>query len=201
MRRAGRGLQSLTLSLLDEGADGMTSPADRRGAGAAGRGDHAPAAAPTVDGHPVGAVAPISAPSLDLLADIVQRPDLRPGRGRAGTTQTLTAIAQAQKDPNSMAARALPALLYGEDHPYATTGARRRAAVTGFTRDDLVALPRQLAAARQYGDLRRLQPAAGRAAAAARAALRQLGARRRRPRASRRSPRRRPAPTKRRGSC
>jgi predicted Zn-dependent peptidase len=53
-------------------------------------------------------------------------------------TQTLTAISQAQKEPNSIAARALPALIYGEDHPYATTNLGEAAAVTAFTRDDLV---------------------------------------------------------------
>ncbi len=36
-----------------------------------------------------------------------------------------------------MAARALPALLYGEDHPYATTSLGDVAAVTAITREDL----------------------------------------------------------------
>jgi hypothetical protein len=57
------------------------------------------------------------APSLDLLADIVQRPTFDQAEVDRVKTQTLTAIAQAQKEPNAMAARALPALLYGEDHP------------------------------------------------------------------------------------
>src|SRR3990170_9090953 len=37
-----------------------------------------------------------------------------------------------------MASRALPALLYGPTHPYATTAAGDPAAVTRFTRDDLI---------------------------------------------------------------
>jgi zinc protease len=37
-----------------------------------------------------------------------------------------------------MAARAIPALLYGETHPYATTGIGQEQAVKRFTRDDLV---------------------------------------------------------------
>jgi predicted Zn-dependent peptidase len=77
-------------------------------------------------------------PSLDLLANIVKRPDFAPAELERLRTQTLTAIAQAQKDPNSMAARALPALLYGPGHPYATTGIGDLPAVKAFTRDDLV---------------------------------------------------------------
>ena len=72
------------------------------------------------------------------LADIVKRPDFTPAELERLRTQTLTAIAQAQKDPNSMAARALPGLIYGANHPYATTGIGDAAAVTAITRDDLL---------------------------------------------------------------
>jgi len=49
----------------------------------------------------------------------------------------LTGIAQLQKDPNGIAARALPALLYGPDHPYAALRGGDAAALTAATRDDL----------------------------------------------------------------
>ncbi len=96
--------------------------------------------------HDLPAVASVSlsaltanlGPSLDLLADVVQRPDFNTTELDRVRTQTLTAIAQAQKEPNSIAARAIPALLYGEDHPYATTSLGDVAAVTAFSRDDLV---------------------------------------------------------------
>ncbi len=135
--RAGRGLQSMALSLLDEGADGLSSQQiaeeqERLGAQIAASG--------TADRSSVtlSALSANLGASLDLLADIVQRPDFNQPEIDRVRTQTLTAIAQAQKDPSSMAARALPALLYGEDHPYATTGLGDVAAVTAFTRDDLV---------------------------------------------------------------
>lgn len=135
--RAGRGLQNLTLSLLDEGADGMTSQQiaeeqERLGANIAASG--------TADRSNVtlSALSANLGPSLDLLADVVERPDFNQAELDRVKTQTLTAIAQAQKEPNSIAARALPALIYGEDHPYATTNLGETAAVTGFTRDDLV---------------------------------------------------------------
>jgi predicted Zn-dependent peptidase len=135
---AGRGLQNLTLSLLEEGADGMTSQQiaeeeERLGAVVSANGS---ADRSTVI---LSALSANLAPSLDLLADIVERPDFNPAEIDRVKTQTLTAISQAQKEPNSMAARALPALLYGENHPYATTSLGDVAAVTGFSQADLKA--------------------------------------------------------------
>ncbi|MEO5578770.1 MAG: pitrilysin family protein [Sphingomicrobium sp.] len=132
-----RGLQSLTMSLLDEGAGGMTSQQlaearERLGAAISTGG--------SADRSSVGLSA-LSAnidPSLDLLADIVKRPDFAQSELDRLRTQTLTAIAQAQKDSNSMAARVLPGLIYGANHPYATTSIGDAAAVTAITRDDLV---------------------------------------------------------------
>jgi predicted Zn-dependent peptidase len=77
------------------------------------------------------------APSLDLLADIVQRPTFDPAEIERVRTQVLTGIAQEQKNPTSMGARVLPALLYGENHPYATTASGRAEAVKGFTRENI----------------------------------------------------------------
>ena len=132
-----RGLQSLTLSLLDEGAGGMTAQqiaeaGERLGAGI-GSGGSADRSSVSMS-----ALSANIDPSLDLLATIVQRPDFNPADLERLRSQTLTGIAQAQKDPNSMAARALPALLYGPTHPYATTGTGDIAAVKAFSRDDLV---------------------------------------------------------------
>jgi predicted Zn-dependent peptidase len=135
--RNGRGLQNLTLNLLEEGADGLTSQQiaeeqERLGAQISASG--------TADRSNVtlSALTANLEPSLDLLADVVQRPDFTQAELDRVRTQTLTAIAQAQKEPNSIAARALPALIYGEDHPYATTSLGEAAAVTAVTRDDLV---------------------------------------------------------------
>ena len=131
-----RGLQNLTLGLLDEGAAGMTSQQiaeeeERLGAsiGAAGSADRSSVQ--------LSALSANLAPSLDLLADIVRRPDFNPEDLARVRTQTLTSIAQAQKNPSSIAARILPIALYGENHPYGTTSLGLPAAVEGFTRDDI----------------------------------------------------------------
>ncbi len=132
-----RGLQNLTLGLLEEGADGLTSQQiaeeqERLGAqiSASGSADRSNVT--------LSALTANLGPSLDLLADVVQRPDFSTAELERVRTQTLTAISQAQKEPNSIAARALPPLLYGENHPYGTTSLGDAAAVTSFTRDDLV---------------------------------------------------------------
>ncbi|MFP5330192.1 MAG: insulinase family protein [Alphaproteobacteria bacterium] len=128
-----RGLQNLTLSLLDEGADGMTSQQiaeeeERLGAQIATSGG---ADRSTVT---LSALSANLAPSLDLVADIVQRPTFDPAEIDRVRTQILTAIAQAQKDPQGIASRTLPALLYGDAHPYGTTDLGSPEAVKGFTR-------------------------------------------------------------------
>ena len=134
---ASRGVQNLALSLLDEGAAGMTSQqlAEREESLGA-----AISAAGSADRSNVSlsALSANLAPSLDLLADIVQRPTFDQAEIDRVKTQTLTAIAQAQREPNAIAARALPALIYGPNHPYASTGLGDAAAVTAATRDDLV---------------------------------------------------------------
>ena len=77
-------------------------------------------------------------PSLALIADIAERPTFDPNDIERVRAQVLTGIAEQQKDPDGIAARALPPLLYGADYPYGTTAAGDPAAVKGFTRDDIV---------------------------------------------------------------
>ena len=132
-----RGLQNFAMTLLDEGADGMSSQqiaeeSERLGAQVATGG------AADWSNASVSALSANLGPSLDLLADIVQRPTFAPAEVERVRAQLLTAIAQAQKDPQGIASRALPPLLYGESHPYGTTGLGDPAAVKAFTRDDLV---------------------------------------------------------------
>ena len=131
-----RGLQNLTLALLDEGAAGMTSQQiaeeqERLGAqiGASGGADQS-----TVT---LSALSANLGPSLDLLANIVQRPDFVPSEVERVRTQMLTAIAQAQKDPQGIASRTLPVLLYGDAHPYGSTSLGSPEAVKSFSRTHL----------------------------------------------------------------
>ena len=133
-----RGLQSLTLSLLDEGTTTKSSQQiaeeqERLGAeiSAGGTSDRS-----TVS---MSALSANLGPSLDLLSDIIHNPAFAPAELERVRTQTLTAIQQQLKDPNAMAARALPVLLYGETHPYGSTGVGDLTSVQKFTRDDLLA--------------------------------------------------------------
>jgi len=133
----GRGLQNLTLALLDEGAGGMTSQqiaeAEERLGAAIAAGGSADQSNVTLS-----ALSANLGPSLDLLADIVQRPTFAPAEVERVRTQVLTGIAQQQKDPQGIAGRILPVLLYGENHPYGATAAGYPEAVKAFSRDDLV---------------------------------------------------------------
>jgi zinc protease len=139
---ADRGLQNLTMTLLDEGTTTLTSQEiaeqrERLGAQISTGG--------TADRSRVtmSALSANLGPSLDLLADIVRNPAFAPPEIERVRTQVLTAIAQQMKTPNAMAARAIPALLYGETHPYATTGIGQEEAVKRFARDDLVRFQQQ----------------------------------------------------------
>ncbi len=78
-------------------------------------------------------------PSLALLGDVVKAPAFAPDALARVKTQSLTSISQLQKDPNGIAARALPALIFGADHPYASLRGGDTAAIGAVTRDQLVA--------------------------------------------------------------
>ena len=132
-----RGLQNLTMDLLDEGAAGLTAQQiaereERLGAAITSEGG--------ADRSQIGlsALSTNLAPSLDLLADITERPTFDPNDIERVRTQELTAIAEQQKDPNGIAARALPPLIYGADYPYGATSAGDPNAVKGFTRADIM---------------------------------------------------------------
>ena len=156
-----RGLQSMTLSLLDEGTTTKTSQQiaeeqERLGAeiSASGTADRSTVA--------MSALSANLAPSLDLMADIVRNPAFAPAEVERVRTQTLTGIAQQLKDPNSMASRALPFLLYGETHPYASTGIGDAQSVRQVHARRLAGVPADLAAPGQYGNLRRFRSSAQR---------------------------------------
>ena len=133
-----RGLQNLTMSLLDEGTASRTSQQIAEAQEILGAqiqtGGSADRSSVTMS-----ALSANLSPSLDLLADIVRNPAFAEDELNRVRAQTLTAIEQQLKDPNGMARRALPALLFGSSHPYATTAAGDKATVAQVTGDDLLA--------------------------------------------------------------
>ena len=81
------------------------------------------------------------APSLDLFADIVRNPAFRDADIERIRAQWLADIAQEKTQPNGMALRALPPLLYGPNHAYGIpfTGTGTEAAIKSLTAADLAA--------------------------------------------------------------
>jgi predicted Zn-dependent peptidase len=134
---AARGLQNMVMALLDEGTDSLSAQQiaeekERLGAIlASGSG---------LDRSTVtlSALSANLAPSLDLMKDVVQHAAFKPDDIERLRSQIVTGIQQAKTDPNGIAGRALPPLLYGASHPYGGTGQGDEAAVKGFSRDQLI---------------------------------------------------------------
>jgi zinc protease len=134
-----QGTQSLMLSLLDEGAAGLSSiqiaeTQERLGISIG--------ASASMDRTSVGlaALSANLAPALDLFADILQRPDFVPSEVERLRAQQLARIQAELKSPQATALRLLPPLLYGTSHPYGIsfTGTGDVQSVAKISRDDLV---------------------------------------------------------------
>ncbi len=80
-------------------------------------------------------------PSLELFADVVRNPAFRAADIERLRAQWLADIAQEKTQPNGMALRTLPPLLYGSHHAYGIpfTGTGTEAAVKSLTAADLAA--------------------------------------------------------------
>ena len=134
------GTQSLMLNLLEEGTTSRNSieiaeEQERLGANInAGSGIDRTAVTLT-------ALSANLAPSLDLMADIVKNPAFEPNEVERLRAQQLANIASEMTQPNALASRALPELLYGRGHPYGKpfTGTGDPEAVKAVTRDELIA--------------------------------------------------------------
>ncbi len=134
-----QGTQSLMLSLLDEGAAGLSSiqiaeTQERLGISIG--------ASASMDRTSVGlaALSANLAPALDLFADILQRPDFASNEVERLRAQQLARIQAELKSPQATALRLLPPLLYGTSHPYGIsfTGTGDAQSVARISRDDLV---------------------------------------------------------------
>ena len=133
------GTQSLMLSLLDEGTTTRNSiqiaeEQERLGA-SIGVGASLDRTAVTL-----AALTPNLAPSLDLLADIVKNPAFAPAEIERLRAQQLAGIAQELTQPQALAIRALPKVLFGEQHPYGKpfTGTGDPRALATVSREDLL---------------------------------------------------------------
>ena len=133
------GLQSLTMSLLDEGTTSLNSTKiaetqERLGATLSSGG--------SLDRSQVGLYALTAnlAPSLDLLADVVRNPAFDPKEVERLRNEQLARIAASLSQPAGIANTILPAKLYGDAYPYGRPfgGAGTVATVKGLTRDDVL---------------------------------------------------------------
>jgi predicted Zn-dependent peptidase len=133
----GRGLAAMTMDLLDEGTTSLTSQqvaeAEERLGADVGTGNGNDRSYVTLN-----ALSPNLAPSLDLMSDVVKNAAFREGDIDRIRAQTLTSIAQTQKDPTRVARRLLPVVLYGAGHPYGGPPGGDPKAIGAFTRADLV---------------------------------------------------------------
>jgi predicted Zn-dependent peptidase len=84
-------------------------------------------------------LSPNLAPSLDLMRDVVKDAAFRPNDVERIRAQTLTSIAQTQKDPTRVARRLMPVVLYGPNHPYGGPAGGDPKAIAKFSRADLIA--------------------------------------------------------------
>jgi zinc protease len=133
------GLQSLTMSLLDEGTTTKNSTQiaetqERLGATLSSGG--------VVDRSQVGLFALTAnlAPSLDLLADVVRNPAFDSKEVARLRNEQLSHIAASLSQPQGIADTILPGKLYGDSHPYAQPfgGTGTVATVKRLTRSDVV---------------------------------------------------------------
>ncbi|MGD9965931.1 MAG: M16 family metallopeptidase [Hyphomonadaceae bacterium] len=138
--QGGYGTQRLMLSLLTAGAAGrdameIAEQQERLGATIGANG--------TLDRSAVTLTA-MSANlglALDLFADVIQRPDFEAGEVERLRNQQLAAIAAEATQPNGLAQRTFPALVFGANHPYGrpSSGLGSEASVSPLTRDELIA--------------------------------------------------------------
>ena len=131
-----RGLEALALGLFDEGTTTMDSQeiaeaSERLGASISVGGgfDRSSFTLSTLSAN--------LTPSLELMSDIVRNPAFAPAEIERVRAQQITGIEQELRTPQSIAARTLAPIIYGEDSPYGGADSGTVASVTALTRDDI----------------------------------------------------------------
>ena len=134
------GLQSMTMSMLDEGTSTMDA---RQLAEAQERLGAQITAGGGLDASQVTlrALTTKLAPSLDLMSGIIRDPAFAPTELERVRTQQLSRIDSEMTQPVALAQRQLGPLLYGAQHPYGIplTGSGEKATVAALSRADLTA--------------------------------------------------------------
>ncbi|GAB5348116.1 M16 family metallopeptidase [Alteriqipengyuania sp. 357] len=130
-----RGLEGMTLGLMDEGTTSLTSQEiaeakERLGAiiSTGGGSDRST--------FTLTAMSANLSPSLGLMTDIVRNPAFNPNELERVRTQTVTSIKQSLKSPGGLASYVATPLIYGESNPYG--GSATVESVSSITREDLV---------------------------------------------------------------
>ncbi|MEP7349679.1 MAG: pitrilysin family protein [Sphingorhabdus sp.] len=134
-----QGTQSLMLALLDEGAAGMNSTQIAEAQERLGANINTSA---NMDRTNVGLISLSAnlAPSLKLFSDIVLKPDFESSEVERLRGQQLARIENELNNPQAVAFRTLPPILFGDKHPYGIsfTGTGDVAAVGKVTRAEIV---------------------------------------------------------------
>jgi zinc protease len=133
------GTQSLMLALLDEGAAGMNSTQIAEAQERLGANISSSASMDRTNVNVTSLTANL-APSLKLFSDIVLKPDFVPAEVERLRSQQLARIQSELTNPQGIAFRTLPPILYGKDHPYGIsfTGTGDVATVSKVSRDEIL---------------------------------------------------------------
>jgi len=133
------GTANFTMNLMTEGAGKLGSLAFAEAADALGAHLDASAGLDSVDVE-LSALKENLVPSLALYASLLREPRFEQGEIDRVKASWIAGIQQEKVNPNAVAMRVLPPLLYGKGHPYAIpfTGSGDEAAIASLAREDLV---------------------------------------------------------------
>ncbi len=137
------GTASFTMGLLEEGSGDLDALAFAARAESLGANIGAGAGLDNSNAY-LSALKQNLEPSVALFADMLRKPRFAQAEIDRVKGQWIAGIKQEKAQPAAIVARVLPALVYGEVHPYATprTGTGTEEAIAGLGRDDLLAFHR-----------------------------------------------------------